>query len=71
MTAGQFGQRLWSALEELSPRQRQVVMLRELGELDGEEVCELLAISPTHQRVLLHRGRSHLRQALEDEMGHT
>jgi RNA polymerase sigma-70 factor (ECF subfamily) len=69
MAAGQLAQHLWSALEQLSPRQRQVVMLRELGELDGDEVCELLAISPSHQRVLLHRGRSHLRQALEDEMG--
>ena len=31
--------------------------------------CEVLEISDANQRVLLHRGRSHLRQALEAELG--
>jgi hypothetical protein len=29
----------------------------------------VLEISDANQRVLLHRGRSHLRQALESELG--
>ena len=41
-------------------------MLRDVDELGSDEVCEVLALSPENQRVLLHRGRSRLRQALED-----
>ena len=33
-----------------------------------EEVCELLEISEGNQRVLLHRGRTALRNALEEYM---
>ena len=54
---------------ELPERQREVVMLRDVAELSAREVCEALAISEANQRVLLHRGRSHLRQALEAELG--
>jgi RNA polymerase sigma-70 factor, ECF subfamily len=56
-------------LGQLPPRQREVVMLRDIDELSSREVCEVLEISEANQRVLLHRGRSHLRQALEAEMG--
>jgi RNA polymerase sigma-70 factor (ECF subfamily) len=40
--------------------------LRDVDGLSSKEVCEVLDISEANQRVLLHRGRSHLRQALED-----
>jgi RNA polymerase sigma-70 factor (ECF subfamily) len=50
-------------------RQRAVVMLRDVDGLRGDEVCEVLALSSANQRVLLHRGRSQLRQALEDAVG--
>jgi RNA polymerase sigma-70 factor (ECF subfamily) len=58
-----------AALEQLPTRQREVVMLRDVDGLSGHEVCDVLDISEANQRVLLHRGRSHLRQALEDELG--
>jgi RNA polymerase sigma-70 factor, ECF subfamily len=57
-----------TALGELPTRQREVVMLRDVDGLSGHEVCEVLEISEVNQRVLLHRGRSHLRQALEAAM---
>ncbi len=57
------------ALDALPARQREVVVLRDVDGLSGQEVCEALEISEANQRVLLHRGRSHLRQALEDELG--
>jgi len=60
---------LHAALEGLPARQREVVMLRDVDGLSGLEVCEVLEISEANQRVLLHRGRSHLRQVLEDELG--
>jgi RNA polymerase sigma-70 factor (ECF subfamily) len=58
-----------AALHELPERQREVVMLRDVDGLSGQEVCAALDISEANQRVLLHRGRSHLRQALEHELG--
>lgn len=53
------------ALEELPPRQQLVVGLRDVEGLDAAEVCDLLDLSEANQRVLLHRGRARLRQALE------
>ncbi len=63
--------RIQTVLHELPPRQREVVMLRDVDGLSGQEVCEVLEISEANQRVLLHRGRSHLRQSLEAELGAT
>jgi RNA polymerase sigma-70 factor, ECF subfamily len=54
------------ALDGLSARQRATVLLRDVEGFSAEEVCDLLAISAANQRVLLHRGRAHVRQALED-----
>ena len=56
-------------LDTLPARQREVVLLRDVEELSSADVCEVLAISKANQRVLLHRGRSKLRQALESELG--
>jgi RNA polymerase sigma-70 factor (ECF subfamily) len=58
---------LKSALGELPPRQRQVVLLRDVEGLINEEVCALLQIRSGNQRILLHRGRARLREIL----GHT
>lgn len=57
------------ALAQMPARQRAVLMLRDVDQLHSDEVCEVLAISPANERVLLHRGRSRLRQALEDTIG--
>jgi RNA polymerase sigma-70 factor (ECF subfamily) len=68
LAQGLTGQ-IQQALDALPARQREVVVLRDVDGLSGQEVCDALEISEANQRVLLHRGRSHLRQALEDEMG--
>ena len=52
------------ALSTLPPRQRKVVIMRDVCGMDAEEVCAALNISPANQRVLLHRARAVLREAL-------
>jgi RNA polymerase sigma-70 factor, ECF subfamily len=56
-------------LDTLPARQREVVLLRDVEELSSADVCDVLEISEANQRVLLHRGRAKLRQALESELG--
>jgi RNA polymerase sigma-70 factor (ECF subfamily) len=56
-------------LDGLPGRQREVVVLRDVEGLSSAEVCQALSISEANQRVLLHRGRSKLRQVLESELG--
>src|SRR5215469_8480000 len=52
------------ALSTLPLRQRQVVTMRDVCGMDAGEVCAALRISPVNQRVLLHRARAILREAL-------
>jgi RNA polymerase sigma-70 factor, ECF subfamily len=53
------------AMAGMPERQQVVVALRDVEGMTSEEVCELLDISEANQRVLLHRGRSAVRNALE------
>jgi RNA polymerase sigma-70 factor (ECF subfamily) len=61
-------EQLRGAIAGLPERQRAVVVLRDVEGLDSEQVCDLLEISEGNQRVLLHRGRSGVRAALEGYM---
>lgn len=54
-----------TALAELPEAQRQVLLLRDVEGLGAEEVCNILEVSDTNQRVLLHRGRARVRQAVD------
>jgi RNA polymerase sigma-70 factor, ECF subfamily len=67
LQAGKLSASIWSALDELPARQRRVVALRDLEGMGSTEVCDLLEITEANQRVLLHRGRSRMREALEAE----
>lgn len=55
-------------IKRLPSAQRQVVVLRDMEECTAEEVCEILEISESNQRVLLHRARSRVRSALEQHL---
>jgi RNA polymerase sigma-70 factor (ECF subfamily) len=68
LAAGKLAELLNAALDDLPDRQREVVTLRDVEGMSSEEACEVLGISEANQRVLLHRGRSKLRQALEAEL---
>jgi RNA polymerase sigma-70 factor, ECF subfamily len=56
-------------VDNLPEAQRAVVIMRDIEGLDAKEVCNVLAIQETHQRVLLHRGRGKLRSLIEKELG--
>lgn len=56
-------------IEHLPEAQRAVVIMRDIEGLDGKEVCNVLGIQETHQRVLLHRARTMLRSKIEKELG--
>jgi RNA polymerase sigma-70 factor (ECF subfamily) len=59
------GAALLRLLDSLPTAQRLVVTLRDMDGLSSTEVCEILDVSEANQRVLLHRGRSKLRAAME------
>jgi RNA polymerase sigma-70 factor (ECF subfamily) len=54
------------AIDALPERQRQVITLRDVEGCSAAEVCNVLELSETNQRVLLHRARTRVRQALDD-----
>jgi RNA polymerase sigma-70 factor, ECF subfamily len=53
------------AMQSLPPGQHEVMRLRDIEGWTSSEVCNILEISETNQRVLLHRARSKVRRALE------
>jgi RNA polymerase sigma-70 factor (ECF subfamily) len=53
------------AIAELPPAQREVLVLRDLEGAPAAETCNILDVTDTNQRVLLHRARSRVRRALE------
>ena len=52
------------AIQALPTIQRQIMILRDIEGIDSEEICNIFQITPTNQRVLLHRARSKVRMAL-------
>jgi RNA polymerase sigma-70 factor, ECF subfamily len=54
------------AIDTLPESQRQVITLRDVEGWTSEEVCNVLELSETNQRVLLHRARTKVRHALDD-----
>jgi RNA polymerase sigma-70 factor (ECF subfamily) len=53
------------AIGTLPTNQRTVIVMRDVEGWPANEVCNVLGITETHQRVLLHRARAKVRQALE------
>jgi RNA polymerase sigma-70 factor (ECF subfamily) len=65
LLAAEIRQTLIEAIDALPPSQREVLVLRDVEGLAAADVCNVLGLSDTNQRVLLHRARSRVRAALE------
>jgi RNA polymerase sigma-70 factor (ECF subfamily) len=57
-------EQLLRAIDLLAPTQRTVITMRDVVGLQAHEVCALLEISASNERVLLHRARARVRAAL-------
>lgn len=60
----QFWEAFATCLEKLPPRAAQVFTLREMDEVETDEICRLLGLTPTNLGVILHRARKQLRNCL-------
>jgi RNA polymerase sigma-70 factor (ECF subfamily) len=58
--------RIGDALDTLPDAQRTVMVLRDVHGWPSDEVCDVLGLTATNQRVLLHRARARVRAALAD-----
>lgn len=66
LLSGEVRDRLKEAILGLPESQREVLTLRDVDGLSATEVCNVLGLSETNQRVLLHRARTRVRKALEE-----
>jgi RNA polymerase sigma-70 factor, ECF subfamily len=71
LLAGETRKLILEAIEALPSAQREVLVLRDVEGLPAADVCNILALADTHQRVLLHRARSRVRHALERHLAAT
>ena len=66
LLAGETREVILRALEALPRAQREVLVLRDLQGWSPAETCTALELTEANQRVLLHRARTRIRQAIED-----
>jgi RNA polymerase sigma-70 factor, ECF subfamily len=69
LLAGETRAVIAAAIAELPLAQRTVIALRDVEGWSSEDVCEALEISAGNQRILLHRARSRVRNAIEAYYG--
>ena len=69
LLAGETREVIRAAIAELPVAQRTVIALRDVEGWSSDDVCEALEISQGNQRILLHRARSRVRNAIESYYG--
>ena len=53
-------------MKSLPPMQQAVIALRDMQGLDMDSICKILEVSESNGRVLLHRARGQLREAIDE-----
>lgn len=62
----ELGKQLDACRSRLSPRQREVLRLRDIEGRSPAWVCRAMGLTPGNQRVLLHRARQQVRLCMKD-----
>ncbi len=62
---GEFWRLLNICIDGLDARHGVAFVLREMEEMEGKAICNVMDISPTNLRVMLYRARKQLRRCLE------
>jgi len=66
LLARELAERIEAAFATLPARQREVIVLRDVEGWTAAEVCNVLGLSDTNQRVILHRARDRVRNELRE-----
>ena len=64
----ELGKVLKCEIAALPDMHRTVVTLRDVEGVPSDEVCKMLKISESNQRVILHRARAQLRTTIEEHL---
>lgn len=64
LLSGELRREIERAIALLPPRQREVIVLRDVEGWDADAVCNAMDITQTNQRVLLHRARDRVRNEI-------
>ena len=60
---------LKKAIKLLPENEREVVMMKAINGMSGDEIAEATGLSPTNVRVLLHRGRKRIKDYMNKYYG--
>jgi RNA polymerase sigma-70 factor (ECF subfamily) len=71
LASGELRECIDHSLKQLPPLQQAAIALRDMQGLDMESICKILEVSESNGRVLLHRARSQLREAIDQYQGKT
>jgi len=65
MLSKEIGELIRGCMDGLPVNQREAFVLREVEDLETNEICKILAVSVTNFGVLIYRARARLRECLE------
>ena len=69
LASGELRAHIDNTMRQLPPLQQAVIALRDMQGMDMESICKILEVSESNGRVLLHRARSQLREAIDQFQG--
>ncbi|MCK6512581.1 sigma-70 family RNA polymerase sigma factor [Myxococcota bacterium] len=64
--ARQMLHKIRAVIDQLPNNYKEMILLREIYQMDTQEICNVLGITSVHARVLLHRARQALYKLLEE-----
>jgi len=69
LTSQELQSCMQQAIDKLPPVQQAILSLRDMNDMNMTEICKILDISESNSRVLLHRARTKVFQAIEKFQG--